>query len=109
MILKFIIGSAGTGKTTTLINSVNACNGSAVVLAYTHSAVNNIRERLNKPAEELNLNSSVEAVETLHKYFQIDFDNNVHKTKDFTKFIFIDEFSLIPLKLFDSICEKYFV
>ena len=105
MILKFIIGSAGTGKTTTLIKSVNTCDGTVSVLAYTHSAVNNIKERLNKPAEELNLNNSVETVETLHKYFQIDFDNNIHKTKGFTKFIFIDEFSLIPLNLFDSICH----
>jgi superfamily I DNA/RNA helicase len=101
MILKFIIGSAGTGKTTTLIKSVNACNGSCVCIAYTHSAVNNIRDKIKSTT----MIKRPDKIETIHKYFQIDFEGNIHKTKNFTKFIFIDEFSLIPLKLFNSICH----
>ena len=99
MKLKFIIGSAGTGKTTMLIKSIDLCD-ECVILAYTHSAVNNIKDKIQKSQQH-----KIKCISTIHKYFQIDFSNVIHKTKNFTKFIFIDEFSLIPLNLFDNICD----
>ena len=46
--IKFIIGKAGTAKTTTLIKIIKQINNpsSVIVLAYTHQAVNNIKQRL---------------------------------------------------------------
>lgn len=98
MKLKFIIGSAGTGKTSLLIKSINQ---NCVVLAYTHSAVNNIKEKIESLKESI----KPKKISTIHKYFQIDFSNKIHKVRDFTNYIFIDEFSLIPLELFNKICD----
>lgn len=48
--IKFIVGKAGTAKTTTLIKLIEQISNpsSIIVLAYTHQAVNNIKNRLNE-------------------------------------------------------------
>ena len=54
--LKFVLGKAGTGKTTTILNSLKDLKGSSgtsgqspkiLCIAYTHSAVENLRNKSN--------------------------------------------------------------
>lgn len=53
--VRFILGKAGTAKTTTLINTVETMakqNKSIVILAYTHQAINNIRDILKQKTND---------------------------------------------------------
>lgn len=98
-------GKAGTGKTTKLIEYLSLVNRKKcdyVVLAYTHSAVNNIISSINN--NDIDKNKFM----TIHKYFHIPIDNvhdqSVLKTEyEHVDYMFMDEFSLISTELFSLI------
>lgn len=92
----FIVGEAGTAKTTKLIQLAEKIYNQGIeliCLAFTHSAVHNMAERSKLPKSYFR---------TLHSFFQISpKDSSLILNKKFKlpPFIFIDEFSLIPLKI----------
>lgn len=95
MRIKFIIGKAGTAKTTTLVRIQQTSKLKSVALAFTHSACQNMVEKgmLN--------------VHTLHSYFRILPNSNfININKELPNIILIDEFSMIPLKLIISILKN---
>lgn len=90
--ISLVIGNAGTGKSYKLkeyIEKISKLNKSYVVLAFTHSAVNN-------------LGNDNDHYMTIHKYFKINFKSNTISLYNFTNldYMFIDEFSLISKDLF---------
>ena len=102
----FILGAAGTAKTTTIIDTITELDD-FICLAYTHSAVNNLRQKYTK---HQNFNSKFENnFKTIHSFFNINIDNNGQEIFRFnTKlsvptYIFIDELSLIPLHIIEFI------
>ena len=102
----FILGEAGTAKTTTIINTI--CNlDDFICLAYTHSAVNNLR---SKYVRNQNHNSEfINKFKTIHSYFKINIDKNGQEIfrsnldLNLPTYIFIDELSLIPLHIIEFI------
>ncbi len=97
--IKFILGKAGTGKTYSTIQSLKKLDKNILCLAYTHSAVNNMRDKLM--INETNFNSKFTFM-TVHKYLKLPITKIVyHKLKDYLEFdiIIIDEFTLIPLDI----------
>jgi hypothetical protein len=96
MKIVLIYGKAGCGKTTYLANIIKKENASFVVLAYTHSAVENIYQRVQTVNHNL--------FHTFHSFFRIDFEKNVFAgATSIPDVIFIDEFSLITKELFKKI------
>lgn len=102
----FILGVAGTAKTTTIIDTISELND-FICLAYTHSAVNNLRQ---KYINHQNYNNDfTNNFQTIHSYFKINIDNNGQEIFRFNtilplpKYIFIDELSLIPLHIIEFI------
>lgn len=99
MPIKFILGKAGTGKTTTILKSFEKLGdtnpkASIICLAYTHSAVDNLKLKSNNA-----FNYS-----TIHKYLKLPINKIVYrKPKEYIKYDYyiIDEISLIPLKIID--------
>lgn len=86
-------GAAGTGKSTLLVSKCKQLK-SYVVLCYTHSACQNIR------------NKGITNVSTIHAYYKINPITLRHKNFGIRhETIFIDEFSLIPYKLLDIILK----
>ena len=105
MLVEIISGKAGTGKSWTLANRIHDVDQSGsrwVVLAFTHSAVKNIREYVQKNHPSVH---TEDRFKTIHAFFHL----NYHKTIlpniawDTYDFIFIDEYSLVSKKLFVSI------
>lgn len=105
MRVEIISGKAGTGKSWTLakrIHDVDQSGARWVVLAFTHSAVKNIREYVQKNHPSVH---TEDRFKTIHAFFHL----NYHKTIlpniawDTYDFIFIDEYSLVSKKLFVSI------
>lgn len=104
--ITIITGNAGTGKSYTLAKYINLAlkkNKSFVVLAYTHSAVNNIRQTYNNLYET----DIRDKFMTIHKYFKINIDKNIiqHNTFSHLDYMFIDEYSLISIDLFTLIFD----
>lgn len=102
--ITIITGNAGTGKSYKLakyINMIHNRNKSFVVLAFTHSAVDNIRQTYNN----LYPPTINDKFMTIHKYFRINIANNIiqHNKFDHLDYIFIDEYSLISIDLFNII------
>lgn len=107
--IKFIIGKAGTGKTYSTIQSVLTQNMINVLcLAFTHSAVNNMKNYATK--RQFNQKFTFA---TLHKFFHLPIPfkpiNRIPSlvsddNKPFTHVI-IDEFSLIPLDIMKYILD----
>lgn len=108
----FIVGEAGTAKTTRLMNlaiDLIKKGKTIICLAFTHSAVNNMFQTfstLNGVEPEKKL------FRTIHSYFRIVPDEGIKsfnmKRKD-PDYILIDEFSLIPLEIIELIfksCSK---
>lgn len=102
--IKFIIGNAGTGKTYTTLKSIESMmrNDKSIkvsCLAFTHSAVNNMKSIISK------FNENQLKFYTIHKFFQLPIPFKPiptnHKVKDKmnVNLIVIDEFSLIPLDI----------
>lgn len=106
--VKIIIinGDAGTGKTHKLSNFINIVinkNKSFVALSYTHSAINNLYKTYTNMFNDSLLNR--EQFQTLHKFFRIDIKTgkiNSSTIKHYN-YMFIDEYSLISVQLFESI------
>lgn len=105
MRVEIISGKAGTGKSWTLakrIHDVDQSGARWVVLAFTHSAVKNIREYVQKNHPSVH---TEDRFKTIHAFFHL----NYHKTIlpniawDAYDFIFIDEYSLVSKKLFMAI------
>lgn len=97
MKIKFIIGEAGTAKTTSIIKIANEIKHDFIALAFTHSACNNMIEK----------GMPVNKVKTLHSYFRIMPDTTfINLPKHIPKFIIIDEFSLINVDLLENIFDK---
>lgn len=91
--IKFVLGKAGTGKTTTILNSLVNFN-SVLCIAYTHSAVENLRSKSENQFKYM----------TIHKYLKLPINKIIYrKLKEYERFdyIVIDEVSLIPLNIID--------
>lgn len=93
-----IIGKAGCGKSFylgDLINKTYMQTNNFIVIAFTHSAVDTIRNKCNS---QIPMNK----FKTFHSFFQIDWKQNIinFNNKHKYDYIFIDEFSLIDKKLF---------
>jgi hypothetical protein len=102
----FILGCAGTAKTTTIIDTITELDD-FVCLAFTHSAVNNLHQKYIKhPKHNSKYGTNFK---TIHSYFKINIDNNGQEILRFNtnlylpKYIFIDELSLIPLHIIEYI------
>lgn len=92
--IKFVLGKAGTGKTTTILNSLKDLKGKILCIAYTHSAVENLRSKSNNNFYYM----------TIHKYLKLPINKIIYrKLKEYERFdyIVIDEVSLIPLNIID--------
>lgn len=103
MPIKWIIGQAGTGKTTSTLNAVSKMKD-IIFLGYTHTAVNNLKEKDHD-------NHPPSSFMTIHKKLQLPLDDYVfHKNIKFPSIVIIDEFSLIPIKLMELLftyAKKY--
>lgn len=102
--ITLIMGDAGTGKSHELakrINNVLNDNKKFVVLAFTHSAVNTIYNTFNK----LYSKDIYTKFMTIHKYFRINIitDTIQHNVFEHLDYMFIDEYSLISVKLMRNI------
>jgi ATP-dependent exoDNAse (exonuclease V) alpha subunit len=102
----FIIGEAGTAKTTRLMATAQRLlddQKTIICLAFTHSAVNNMYRTLH----ELNGTSPDKSLfKTIHSYFKITPENKIRSynlIRNDPDYILIDEFSLIPLDLVNLI------
>lgn len=97
--IKFIYGMSGCSKTTTAIQV--ASNFKTICCAYTHSAVNNLKEK----AKDM---KNVRFM-TIHKMLGIGIDTIIKRKliKSFVdiELIIIDEFTLIPLDILDYLFE----
>lgn len=111
MEIKFIMGEAGTAKTTLITEMMMELNN-FVGLSFTHSSVNNMKNMYKKKYfethnEEIKDNVLKKKFYTIHSYFQIPYNNftkiSHKKEKDLHEFIFIDEFSLIPIDIIEYI------
>lgn len=97
--MKIICGMAGTGKSTYLASLIQKEKRSFVVLAATHSAVENIY----KITKTVNRKKFF----TLYAYFRIDYKNNIVKGPiNYVEVIYIDEFSLLNKYLFETCIRK---
>lgn len=105
----FIVGEAGTAKTTRLMNlaiDLIKKGKSIICLAFTHSAVNNMYQTFSS----LNGTSPDKKLfRTIHSYFRIVPEEGIKsfnmKRKD-PDYILIDEFSLIPLEIIELIFKS---
>ena len=102
--ITIISGDAGTGKSYELakhIYNTYKNNLTFVVLAYTHSAVNTIYNTFFKL---YNIDIGNKFM-TIHKYFKINIITNKIQHNVFEKldYMFIDEYSLISVELFNNI------
>ncbi len=106
--ITFIIGEAGTSKTTSLMKLVDKfiANGNTFMcLAFTHSAVNNMYQTFIKNHQ---YRADKRLFRTIHSYFKIAPDNVIqsfNRQRIDPEYILIDEFSLIPLDIVNLIFE----
>lgn len=101
MHIQVITGAAGTGKTEELIRRIKKrFLGDVILLAPTHSAVNNIRKRCK-------LHSIDVQSETIYSYLRIDWERNVViGAVKYKPYVYIDEYSLIRKELMVQIIGK---
>lgn len=98
MKIKFIIGEAGTAKTTSIVKIALELRTNYIATALTHSACNNMIEK-GIPADK---------VKTLHSYFKIMPDTTfINMPKHIPKYLIVDEFSLIPVALLENIFKRF--
>lgn len=118
---KFILGEAGTAKTTTIIDMIDEMND-YVCLALTHSAVKNMINKFtlkgipknisNDSSNDVDLKSYLDShFKTIHSFFRLKFNNNgnevyqLNQILDIPSYIFIDEISLISLDIINIIYQ----
>ena len=111
---KFILGEAGTAKTSTIINTLNELND-YVCLALTHSAVKNMCNKFITKYEIILDDKNNQYLEThfktIHSFFRLKFDENgneiyqLHQNIEIPTYIFIDEISLVPLTIINIIYQ----
>lgn len=126
---KFILGEAGTAKTTTIIDMIDEMND-YVCLALTHSAVKNMINKFTLKysskdvpkdgskgdpkdgSKGVNLKSYSDShFKTIHSFFRLKFDENgneiyqLNQILDIPSYIFIDEVSLISLDIINIIYQ----
>ena len=109
--IKFVLGKAGTGKTTSILHSLIELNKSVLCLAYTHSAVENLR---NKCENKSVSNENQWVFKTIHKYLKLPINKIIYrKIADYEiyDYIIIDEISLIPLDIINILfnLSNYFI
>lgn len=107
--IELIYGPAGVGKTEAVINRLKELlkikDANIAVLAPTHSAVQNLKNRCLKLLSEQAISHLFFA--TIYSYFRIDWLNDdVIGAITYHPYIFIDEFGLIKKELFQSILHK---
>lgn len=98
--IKFIVGKAGTAKTTTIIDTITKLTDeypqkTIAVIAFTHQAVNNIKLRLKEQEQKV-------ITKTIHSYFQLVPGEEHEYTKraiHLPDYLFVDEISMIPDQL----------
>jgi len=106
MPIKFIYGMSGCAKTTTAIKSL-AHVKSFTCIAFTHSAVNNLKDMYRSIFKNVNDNYFM----TIHKFLRIPINEDgsytivKHYKLDISKLILVDEFSLIPLDIIQYLFE----
>lgn len=115
MKIKFIIGQAGTAKTTNLMSiafQLFTQRKSFICLAYTHSAVHNMIEKFKKNSLNTKFEDSIinRFFKTIHSYLGIIptetgycFQNSNFEPHDY---ILVDEFSLIDLDTLNYLLDK---
>lgn len=125
MVIKFICGMAGCSKSTTIINMITQFYSKGIsfnCLAYTHSAVNNLRDMFCNAQLASSINSievsSVNSIkiltqtqyhlfQTLHRFLKIPIEKDstykviYHKDLKLGNYVIVDEFSLVPLDIFN--------
>lgn len=90
-----IIGEAGTAKSTTILKTIETLDD-FVCLAYTHSAVNNLRSKTTKNKDKF---------KTIHSFLHIKINGDgdevvmLNRPINIPEYIFIDEISLVPINL----------
>lgn len=115
---KFIIGQAGTAKTTSLMKIASTLykqKRSFVCIAYTHSAVNNmfekfVEETFSSTPDQLTLLGLQKHFKTIHAYLGIVPTETglffSHQKTKFADVVLIDEFSLIDLETLNFLMER---
>lgn len=106
---KFILGEAGTAKSTLILYSIEELDD-YVCLALTHSAVRNLS---NKFAENHETDKEYldDHFKTIHSFFRLKFDDEgneifvLNRQIDVPDYIFIDEISLVSLTIINIIYE----
>lgn len=98
-----IYGNAGTGKSnhlaTTIVKTIRD-NISCIVLASTHSALNNIYTIVKSKGGP----QTMDLFKTIYAFFRIDYESNtIGGAPYIPRVIFIDEFSLVHKQLFSGI------
>ena len=106
--IKFIVGKAGTAKTTTIIDTVTKLvtdypTKTVAIIAFTHQAVNNIKLKLKERERELDDGDFDKVItKTIHSYFQLVPGEEHEYTKrsiQLPDYLFVDEISMIPDQL----------
>jgi len=124
MVIKFIYGMSGCSKTTTAIKLLkNKLNFDFNCIAFTHSAVNNLKDKyikmMTKKQKSIGATSSwnIESIpnyafQTIHKFLRIPIDERTgtytiirHSSLKIKSIVIIDEFSLIPLDIINYLFE----
>ena len=114
VLFTIISGNAGTGKSFMLskyINKVINNNNSFVVLAFTHAAVNNIKNICLSNINDKNKQQILsDKFMTIHKFFHINIETNKVSYYKFEHInvMFIDEYSFISIELFKTILPILF-
>lgn len=94
-----IYGAAGTGKSFELCRRIRECQTNYMVLAPTHSALENLRRQLPDIPQD--------RFKTIYSYFQINYEKEIVMGPIVdVQTLFIDEFSLIKKSLFKKMMLK---
>ena len=121
MPIKFIYGMSGCAKTTTAIKLLIKLNTENFnCIAFTHSAVNNLKEKYKENYEQAEIDLKVykpfnpdvlSNFKTIHKFLRIPITENgnytiiKHQMLQIKSLIIVDEFSLIPLNIINYLFE----
>lgn len=109
MVIRFIYGMSGCAKTTTALKLLNS-GLTFRCIAFTHSAVNNLRDMYSKMySNKLTADELSTYFMTIHKFLRIRVSENYANIKrphiELPECVIVDEFSLIPLDIIDMLFE----
>ena len=112
--VKFVLGKAGTGKTTSILKSLMELNNSVLCLAYTHSAVENLKNKSNSKLKGTESKKKQWVFMTIHKYLKLPINKIIYRkiaNYEIYDYIVIDEISLIPLDIINILfnLSNYFI